>query len=182
MKQVKHFLLTVAAILYSISASAHDFEVDGIYYNVTSEADKTVEVTFKGESYDSYSDEYSGSIIIPESVTYNGATYSVTRIGSSAFYRCSGLTSVEIPNSVESIGDYYTFLGCSGLTSVVIPNSVTNIGNQTFAHCSGLTSVEIPNSVTSIGFGAFVGCSGLTSVEIPNSVTNIGDLAFTDCI
>ena len=160
MKQVKHFLLTVAAILCCISASAHDFAVDGIYYNVTSEADKTVEVTFKGEAWNSYSKEYSGSIIIPESVTYNGATYSVTRIGSSAFHSCSGLTSVVIPNSVTSIGDYYTFLGCSGLTSVVIPNSVTNIGNQTFAHCSGLTSVEIPNSVTSIGFGAFVGCSG----------------------
>ena len=114
MKQVKHFLLTVAAILYSISASAHDFEVDGIYYNVTSEADKTVEVTFKGEAWNSYSNEYSGSIVIPESVIYNGATYSVESIGESAFKDCDYLTSVTIPNSVTSIGNY-AFHSCSVL-------------------------------------------------------------------
>ena len=105
---------------------------------------------------------------------------SVTSIGSSAFYGCSGLTSVTIPNSVTSIGDY-AFSGCSGLTSVTIPNSVTSIGDYAFYGCSGLTSVTIPNSVTSIGNYAFYGCSGLTSVTIPNSVTSIGDYAFSGC-
>ena len=84
-------------------------------------------------------------------------------ISPSAFYNCSGLTSVTIPNSVTSIGSY-AFYGCSGLTSVTIPDGVTSIGQSTFYQCSGLTSVTIPNSVTSIGTQAFYGCSGLQEV------------------
>ena len=104
----------------------------------------------------------------------------MTSIGSSAFFGCSGLTSVTIPNSVTYIG-LYTFYGCSGLTSITIPNSVTSIGVEAFAGCSGLTSVTIPNSVTSIGDAAFERCSGLTSITIPNSVTSIGKYAFQYC-
>ena len=93
---------------------------------------------------------------------------------------CSGLTSVTIPNSVTSLGDY-AFRNCSGLTSLTIPNSVTSIGNYAFDGSSGLTSVTIPNSVTSIGNYAFSSCSALTSVTIPNSVTSIGSSAFESC-
>ena len=105
---------------------------------------------------------------------------SVTSIGDEAFAVCSGLTSVTIPNSVTSIGKG-AFTGCSGLTSIAIPNSVTSIGDEAFAVCSGLTSVTIPNSVTSIGYQAFGGCSGLTSVNIPNSMTSIEGAAFAYC-
>ena len=90
------------------------------------------------------------------------------------------MTSIEIPNSVTSIGDY-AFQSCSGLISIEIPNSVTSIGSNAFYNCSGLTSVTIPNSVTSIGSYAFQGCSGLTSVTIGNSVTSIGSNAFANC-
>ncbi len=198
MKQIylKTFLLALFTI-FGMRASAYDAYVDGIYYNLN-QTDKTASVTY-GDSGNSYS----GEIIIPESVVYEGITYSVTSIGDETFYRrsgltsikipnsvtsigrfafgdCSGLTSVEIPNSVTSIGDY-AFRDCSALTSVVIPNSVTSIGDWAFYGCSSLTSIEIPNSVTSIGRFAFAGCSGLTSVEIPNSVTSIGGHAFQDC-
>ena len=105
---------------------------------------------------------------------------SVTSIGNYAFYGCSGLTSVTIPDSVTSIGDY-AFCNCSGLTSVTIPDSVTSIGDYAFCNCGGLTSVTIPDSVTSIGYGAFKNCSGLTSVTIPNSVTSIGVWVFYGC-
>ena len=105
---------------------------------------------------------------------------SVTSIENSAFSMCINLTSVTIPNSVTSIGNY-TFCGCSSLTSMTIPNSVTSIRHAVFYGCSSLTSVTIPNSVTSIGFAAFRSCSSLTSVTIPNSVTSIGSAVFDDC-
>ncbi|MCQ2976383.1 MAG: leucine-rich repeat protein, partial [Bacteroidales bacterium] len=73
------------------------------------------------------------------------------------------------------------FNGCSGLTSIDIPESVTSIGNRAFNGCSGLTSIDIPESVTSIGNYAFNGCSGLNSIDIPESVTSIGGWAFYDC-
>ncbi len=104
----------------------------------------------------------------------------VESIGGGAFWGCSGLTSVTIPENVTSIGEA-AFSGCSGLTSVTIPNSVTSIDYHTFSGCSGLTSVTIPNSVTSIAGRAFNECSGLTSVSIPSSVTFIGDFAFSGC-
>ncbi len=105
---------------------------------------------------------------------------SVTSIGYSAFYDCKGLTSITIPNSVTSIGSY-AFYGCTGLTSVTIGNSVTSIGYSAFYDCKGLTSITIPDSVTSIGYSAFYDCKGLTSITIPDSVTSIGYSAFYDC-
>ena len=105
---------------------------------------------------------------------------SVTSIGNSAFYGCSGLTSVTIPNSVTSIG-YSAFRGCSGLTSVTIPNSVTSIGDYAFEDCSGLVRVIIGNSVERIEDRTFSGCSALTSMTIPKSVVYIGTDAFDGC-
>ena len=176
----KSLLLVLATTLCSTPLFAHDFKVDGIYYNITSVEDMTVEVTYGGTSSNFYSNEYSGTVTIPESVTYNEKSYSVTSIGYEAFYDCSGLTSITIPNSVTSIGDE-AFYVCSGLTSITIPNSVTSIGNGAFYDCDGLTSITIPNSVTSIGEVAFSCCTSLTSITIPNSVTSIGDNAFSSC-
>lgn len=151
MKQTLHkILLLLVALTVSICAKAQDYvTVDGIHYYVY---ENTATVTKNG------SDSYTGSIVIPETITYNGETYSVT-----------------------SIGDF-TFHCCSGLTSISIPNSVTSIGEHAFEYCTGLTSITIPNSVTSIGESAFWGCSGLTSISIPNSVTSIGNYAFATCI
>ena len=175
----KIFTLLVAAIC-ALSTWAEDFEVNGIYYNILIDKTNEVEVTYQGKYYHSYFNEYSGSVTIPSTVTYNGTTYSVTSIGDEAFESCSGLTSVTIGNSVTSIGGG-AFESCSGLTSVTIPNSVTSIGEYAFAECSSLTSITIGNSVTSIGSSAFSNCSGLKSITIPNSVTSIGEYAFAEC-
>ena len=167
---IRPALLLILLLFSSFSALAYGCKVDGIYYDITP-ANRTASVTRVS---------YSGGVIIPETIAFDGTTYSVTSIGDGAFANHSGLTSVTIPNSVTSIGNY-AFFNCSGLTSVTIPNSVTTIGEFAFAGCSGLTSVTIGNSVTSIGKYAFAGCWGLTSVTIGNSVTSIGDYAFTDC-
>ena len=174
--KIKIFTLFVA-LLTSSALSAYDFQSGDLYYNITSSSEPyTVEVTFQEWGSDS---NYSGltTATIPETVTNNGTTYSVTRIGDDAFYGCHTLTSVTIPNSVTSIEDY-AFSGCYALTSVTIPNSVTSINDGAFLGCYALTSVTIPNSVTSIGRGAFEYCFSLTSITIPNSVTSIGSYAF----
>ena len=178
MKKIKKLAMLIAGLWCCMTANAHDFEVDGIYYNILTTA--KVEITFKGSSYYEYDNEYTGKVEIPESVTYNGKTYSVEGIVEDAFAGCTGLTSITIPNSVASIG-YKAFHNCKNLTSIVIPNSVTSIGDYAFFLCTGLASITIPNSVTSIGSSAFSDCTGLTSITIPNSVTSIGNSAFLGC-
>lgn len=98
-----------------------------------------------------------------------------------AFKGCTGLTSITIPNSVTELGDY-SFFGCTGLTSVTIPNSVTHIGMACFMGCIGLTKIDISNSLNTIGADSFSYCYGLTEVIIPNSVTTIKSHAFDECI
>ena len=126
---------------------------------------------------------YIGNYLIKAKSTLSGEYEIKNRakcIANSAFFGCTSLTSITIPNGVTSICNY-AFKDCSSLTSVTIPNSVTSIGDWAFSGCNSLTSITIPNSVTSIGDSAFWDCSSLTSVTIPDSVTSIGDWAFSDC-
>ena len=177
--KTKIFSILLAIVASAGTLWASDTEVNGIWYDFDSNK-KEASVTYRGSYPFSYSNEYSGAVTIPPSVTYNNNTYKVTGIGTYAFRDCTGLTSITLPNSVTSIGEL-AFYGCTGLTSVTIPNSVTIIGDNAFWDCTGLTSVTIPNSVTSIERSAFYGCTGLTSVTIPNSVTSIGNSAFYGC-
>lgn len=138
------FLLATLMCLVCTPAFAHDIEVknsDGvtIYYNYINNQTE-LEVSYQGTNYHTYSDEYTGEVVIPASVTYNGKTYSVTNTGNEAFNNCQSLKSVTFPNSLTGIGNS-AFCNCSGLTSMTIPNSVKNIGNGTFYQCSSLTSV-----------------------------------------
>ena len=183
------------AIILPATAIAYDFEVDGIYYNINgSEAT----VTYKATS-SWYHNSYSGTVVIPESVTYNGRDYSVTTIDNHAFYGCNALTSITIPYSVAKIG-YEAFYACSELSIVNITDiaawcNIYFVIGMEYGVCSNplyyahhlylngeeVKNLVIPNSVTTIGDYAFSGCSGLTSVNIPNSVTEIGYLAFSGC-
>ncbi|MCH5298087.1 MAG: leucine-rich repeat protein [Ruminococcus sp.] len=125
--------------------------------------------------------------------------YTVTSLGRRAFYKCTSLTSVVIPDSVTSIGSWtfgmcnltsvtlgngliiigeYAFGGCKNLPNITIPNSVKIIDNYAFATCSSLTTIKIPDGVTRIGLNAFFSCTNLASVTIPDSVKSIGGSAF----
>ena len=182
MKKLITLFLLLVAVLLPFTATAYDFMESGICYNVNQDG-KSVTVTYEKNTWPFYSNA-SGSLIIPTSVTHNGATYAVTTIGEFAFMGCRGFTgSLTIPASVTTIGDY-AFASCEGFTgSLTIPNSVTTIGKHAFLYCFGFTgSLTIGDSVTDIGYGAFEDCSGFTgSLTIPNSVTAIGEGAFMGC-
>lgn len=120
---MKKTLLSLIALFIWTIAFAYDAKIDGIYYNLNNE-NKTAEVTYQNSS----SKNYSGvtTITIPSSVTYNSETYSVTSIGNDAFWYCTSLSSITIPNSITSIGSG-AFSECKSLISITIPNNVTTI-------------------------------------------------------
>lgn len=156
----------------SISASAYDIEVDGIYYNIFA-ASKTAKVTY-GDNL------YTGSISIPESISYTGHNLSVVGIAEAAFKDCSSIVSIHIPNTITTI-ESEAFSGCSSLVSINLPDSITHIGLASFKDCSSLTSLHLPNSVISIGSNVFRGCSSLASITLPNSITKIESGVFGEC-
>ena len=166
----------VACLVNAVGASAYDFVSNNIYYNITGTNPATVEVTYEDDNYNSYS----GSVTIPSAVTYGGVRYTVTRLGTAAFYKCTNLTSVSIPSSVTSLGDW-VFALCANLKNVTIPSSTTYLGELAFSHCTSLSSISIPNFITEIKSQAFENCTSLTSVVIGNSVETISSSAFMSC-
>ena len=159
------------ALVATICLWAYDFQSGDLYYNITSSsAPYTVEVTDAAPSIT--------TATIPENVTYNGTTYSVTSIGDEAFWYCSYLKSITIPNSVTSIGNT-AFSRCTSLTAITIPNSITSIGYDAFAFCTSLASITIGNSVTSIGGYVFEDCSSLKSITCEaETPPTVGSYAF----
>ena len=164
--------------IIEIGGVGYEFEADGILYKIG--VNNTVSVI-------SGYNKNSGDVMIPEKVTFDGASYTMTVIGQSAFSGYKGLTSVAIPNSVTSIEEF-AFIWCSGLTSLTIPNSVRGIGDDAFRGCTGLTSITLGSSVTYIGAESFVICMGVTKIlslnNTPPSYPSIKNTTFdfTKCV
>lgn len=189
-------------LLATVTAQAYDFEKDGIFYNVTSLEDLTVEVTREEGNYH----HYSGDIIVPETVDWNERTFTVTAIGDHAFSQ-SDITSINMPISITRIGSA-AFSHCDQLDSIAFPESVTYIEGQAFCECERLKSVVFPKNLETIGFaafekcdslkgivlpdnlkyidgsyiGTFENCMNLSSVTLPGSLINIGENTFKGCI
>ena len=191
---MKKIALLLAVLLLPMVASAEKVEIGGIYYNLVAKAN-AAEVMESPNGY-------TGSVVIPAIVTYNGVEYTVMRILEKAFSGCKDLTSVTIPSTVTKIGNnafWYsgitsitipkgvtsieeqTFYCCENLASVILPDGLTSIGNYAFSSCYNLTSIELPNSVKSIGVSAFYECSSLSSIMIPNGLTSIANYLFCGC-
>ena len=182
------FTLTLLlALLLPTTASAYDFELDGIYYYIEGTnaiVTRSVDVETNGAVTYSY---YSGDVIIPLLITHGGVAYTVTGISDGAFSNSKELTSVTIPSTVTTIGEG-AFWGCTGLTSIWIPKSVTQIGPRVFGCCSGLTSITVSSS--NKNYDSRDNCNAIIETEsntmvagcqnttIPNSVTSIADEAF----
>lgn len=177
--------LILTLLLFSVWAIAQEAEINGVFYNFDKSL-KTASVTFKGLYADSYDNEYSGNVIIPTSVEYNGVKYNVTKIENNAFYKCSTLSSITIPEGVTEIG-YNSFYMCGSLATVTMPVSTTSIKDYAFYSCSNLTSITIPENVTMIGSRAFMNCENLSEVIfnakscVTKSAADDGVQIFTNC-
>ena len=183
----KKVLVAFFAVLMPLVASAEKVEIDGIWYNLVSKA-KVAEVTSSDGT------KYSGSITIPATVTYDGVSYSVTSIGDMAFYYCSSLTAITLPEGVTSIG-YNAFGYCWSLTAITLPESVTSIGSQAFYDCYSLTAVHISSieawckisfddydsNPLAYAHNLYFNGELVTELVIPEGVTSIGNYAFDGC-
>lgn len=201
MNQKLHSLLLMVVLLsWSMVIAASDFDDGILKYTITSP--ENLEVQCDGFTDAHINDE---SVVIPETVNYNNATYSVVsirvgyyaglgnevrkitlpsslkKIGDFAFYYCQKIEEIIIPKNVTSIGEW-AFCHCQSLESVEIPSSVTSIGDNAFIGCTNLASLELSYGIKSIGNGAFQGCTSLESVKLPNSIESLGSEAFFECV
>ena len=184
------FLSAIMAIFICLSATAHDFKVGNIYYNILSESERTVEVTYKDKYSWKYTDRYTGAITIPETVTFSGKNYSIIRVGDFAFADCIDLTSLTIGNNVKEIGDC-AILRCTGLNSLIVGNAVSYIGEKAINGCSGLSSIIVEEE--NITYDSREKCNaiietrtntliaGCRTTKIPITIESIGATAFFEC-
>lgn len=123
---------------------------------------------------------YEGNLTLPETVTANGQTFTLTAIGEQAMMGCRTLTSLTLPETVQSF-DEGAFAVCTTLASVNIPEGITEIPTGCFGYCPKLNNVTLPSTVKTLGEMAFYGCSGMTSITLNEGLATIGEMAFFDC-
>ncbi|MBE6303470.1 MAG: leucine-rich repeat domain-containing protein [Bacteroidales bacterium] len=169
----KQFIVAIIALLCCVSATARKIDVDGIYYNILSEDERTVEVT-SGPSRKPYTFT---EFTIPETVVFDSVTYRVVGIGKQAFNRSKNLTELIIPNSIISIGDA-AFQNCTLLASITLGENISTVSATAFNTCSALEKVTFNTKVLG---GWFSGNKYIKEVIIGDSVRSIAGAAFQGC-
>ena len=186
MKRVLLFVTLFAISFIGKAQQNYDFSAVcetgvSLYYRITSDANKTVEVVYphvEGDYWGGYT-KPTGSLIIPSSVTHDGVDYTVVSIGEFAFYECTGLTAVTVGDSVCAIYSH-AFFGCSNLSSVEMPDQMYIIGERAFAR-TAFTEIVLPSGLLYIDEACFMECNSLVLITIPENVTEIGRMAFLNC-
>jgi hypothetical protein len=171
-----------------IPDAAKAFKVNKIYYVIKDENECWVDQCNSDIDFDTtpvslyweYNKDLSGEVVIPETVTYDGVTYTVTGINNSAFLDITSITSIVLPSTVRTFGKS-AFNRCTKLESINIPSGMTSIAEYAFGSCEKLKSIDLPASVTSIGAYAFWKCTSLETATLGNDVTSIGEYAFQNC-
>ncbi|MCR5657804.1 MAG: leucine-rich repeat protein [Bacteroidales bacterium] len=198
----KLFVTLTILVGFAMQALAYDFEVDGMYYKIQvyTETPEVYVVHCAQPGWNCYS----GDVVIPETVTYDGVTYTVTMIATFAFRDCVDLTSITFPATMRYIQDR-AFMGCTSLTDIHIPNTVTRIHARAFENtgwydlqpdgrplyldgwCLGykgeepLVDLTIDKQTLRVADAAFYENETLVSVTLPNTVISIGTHAFAFC-
>lgn len=180
MKQIRLLILVLVGFLLANHCYAYDFKVDGIRYNIIDADAKEVEVTNELDSDNEWVG-YDGDIVVPQTVVYQGVTYKVVAVGTSAFAEeeqdwnfpvWSSLNSVTVSEGVRTIG-HGAFHDCVVLKKVSLPSTITSIGESAFYECRSLRSLDIPNGVTTLGKNSFEHCKSMISIVIPKSMKTI---------
>ncbi len=159
----------------AFSSHAYDFKVDGIYYNIIA-GTNNVMVTYETTSYNSYS----GDVVIPSTVTYEGKTYTVTVLGKYSIRNCAQLKSIVLPETLDEI-QMGSFSKCNILTKLVVPNSVTTIGNLAIQDNPALKELVLGTGIKTIGTGAFMGDVALEQIDIPKGISELSSNVFANC-
>lgn len=183
--KISTLLFAVLASVCMVNAASYsNIKIGNLYYNLNDDYGYWENNQYYQDYYraevTSNPNKYSGKVVVPDSVTYQGQKYAVKSIGSSAFQDCSNLTMVELPVGITIINSN-AFRNCGSLLSVNIPEGVTRIGGSAFYYCTSLSAIDFPNSLTNIDGSAFYNCDNLLSIVIPDNVTNIEGHAFYDC-
>ncbi len=169
---MKNILTIILLFILPTTSYSKDVIIDGVAYNLNDNNQKATVISKEVP--------YKGDVVIPGKIAYGGIEYSVTGIGEYAFGGCSELSSISIPESVDTIYRD-AFMDCSNITSVIIPNNVVEIGIGAFANCVNLTSVELSSRINKLSNGLFDGCYKLSNIVIPSNIISIEPCAFRGC-
>ncbi len=177
---MKRFLLLCLTALFALTTWAGqndkpDFSVDGFYFLKLDDGS----VAVMDSVYQKATSTYTGDLVIPASVEYEGTPYTVSSIFEYAFYNCT-ITSITLPETITSIGDV-AFGRCNSLTDIGFLDGFTEVGYGLFEYCTGLEKITIPESIVAIGAEFFEGCENIKEVTIGSNVTSIGFFAFAYC-
>ena len=159
MKQlITKLVILMVSVLGAINTYAYDFEVNGICYDVIDPASLTCGVSGLIDK------DITGNVVIPAQISYAGKELTVTEILESAFEE-SLIENVSLPSTCVLVGRN-AFWRCSKLSAIIIPQGVKKIGSHAFSFCSGLKEISLPKSIIEIGEYAFLDCENLDSVNI----------------